>query len=61
VTRLLSLAALVLFVAAIAAALLAPAQPRAAESAYIACIGIGDPADVGVCMPSPYPDRLPLP
>jgi hypothetical protein len=55
------LAALVLFVAAIAAALLAPAQPRAAESAYIACIGIGDPADVGVCMPSPYPDRLPLP
>ncbi len=48
-------------VATLVAGLIFIPRPSGREAAYIACVGVGDPADLGVCVPSPYPDRLPLP
>ena len=59
--RVLALAALVVMIAALTAASVLTPRSAAQETAYIACVGIGDPADIGVCLPAPYPERLPLP
>lgn len=56
----LLLATLLLWVG-LAAAIALPSPRVPAETAYVACVGVGAPADMGMCVPPPYPERLPLP
>lgn len=59
--RVVSIATALLLLAGLVLALVVPARGTAVvESSYILCAGIGDPVDSGVCVPAPYPERLPL-